>query len=404
MNDKHDHKHDHHGHDHDHDHDHDHGHKHGDVKLPMKEASAPVAPAVIPERAQEDAGSAALSEALRSSFAIVKILMILLVIAFFASGIFTVGSQQKAIILRFGKPVGTGPDQLLGPGLHWSFPSPIDEVVKISVGELNEVRSNAGWYATTPEAEATGQEGEPLPSLNPANDGYVITSDGNIIHARATLRYRIADPLKFTMSYVGASNVLQNIVNEALFFAASQFTVDQALTQDRLGFQEKVLGRVRQVADERQLGITIEQGDVRVIAPRYTKTAFDAALSAEIERRKAIEDANAYAGRVLSTAEGEANALVNAGETDKARLTQAIAAEAQYYQNQLPHYKSNPELFMARVQTETLSRVMTNVQAKFILPQRADGKTREVRVNLNREPKVPVAPEDQAKAQQQQNR
>jgi modulator of FtsH protease HflK len=395
MSDKHDHKHDHHGHDH------DHGHSHGDIKLPVKETVAP-APAPIPERAQEDAGSAALSEALRSSFAIVKVLMILLVIAFFASGIFTVGSQQKAIVLRFGKPVGTGPDQLLGPGLHWSFPSPIDEVVKISIGELNEIRSNSGWYATTPEAEATGQEGDPMPSLSPANDGYLITSDGNIIHARATLRYRIADPLKFTMNFVQATNVLQNIVNEALFFTASQFTVDQALTTDRLGFQEKVLARARQVVDERQLGVTIEQGDVRVIAPRYTKSAFDAALSAEIERRKAIEDANAYAGRILSTAEGEANSRINAGQTDRARLTQAVAAEAQYYKNQLPHFQSNPELFMARVQSETLSRVMTNVEDKVFLPRRADGKPRELRLLLNREPKAPVAPEDAAKAQQQQ--
>ena len=394
MSDKHDHK-------HDHDHGHKHDHDHGEIKLPLKETPAAV-PAPIPERAQEDAGSAALSEALKSSFAIVKVLMVLLVIAFFASGIFTVGSQQKAIILRFGKPVGLGPDQLLGPGLHWSFPKPIDEVVKISIGELNEVRSTSGWYATTAEAEATGQEGEPNPSLSPATDGYLITSDVNIIHARATLRYRIADPLKFTMNFVQASNVLQNIVNEALFFTASQYTVDQALTTDRLGFQEKVLARARQVADERQLGVTIEQGDVRVIAPRYTKSAFDAALSAEIERRKAIEDANAYAGRILSTAEGEANSRINAGQTDRTRLTQAVAAEAQYYKNQLPHFQSNPDLFMARVQSETLSRVMTNVEDKIFLPQRVDGKPREVRLLLNREPRTPVAPEDAAQAQQQQ--
>src|SRR5688572_9182308 len=108
MSDKHDHHH------HDHDHDHDHGHKH-DINLPLKKQVEPPPPPA-PERAQEDAGSLALAEALRSSFAIVKILMVILVLAFFASGIFTVSSQQRAIKLRFGKPVGTGPDQLLGPG------------------------------------------------------------------------------------------------------------------------------------------------------------------------------------------------------------------------------------------------------------------------------------------------
>jgi membrane protease subunit HflK len=396
MSDKHDHKHDHHGHDHDQDH--DHGHSRGNIQL--KAPTAAPTPTPEPEQAREDAGSTALSEALRSSFLVVKVVMLVLVIYFLASGVFTVTSQQKAIKLRFGKPVGVGAEQLLGPGLHWAFPSPIDEVVKIPINEIQEVRSTAGWYAITPEAEAAGQEPEANPSLSPATEGYTITSDGNIIHARATIRYRVADPLKYYLDFSNASNVVQNIINEALFFASSQFTVDQALTTDRLRFQETVIAKVRQVVDERGLGITVEQGDVRVVPPRYTKASFDAALSAEIERRKAIDDANAYAGRVLSTAEGEANSVINAGQSDRTRLTQAIAAEAQYYQNQLPHYQGNPELFMARVQSETLARVMTNVEDKIFLPDRADGKARELRLLLNREPKKPVAPEDQAKAQQ----
>ena len=35
-----------------------------------------------------------------------------------------VNPQQKAIILRLGKPVGEGEKALLGPGIHWSFPPP----------------------------------------------------------------------------------------------------------------------------------------------------------------------------------------------------------------------------------------------------------------------------------------
>src|SRR5688572_32631735 len=127
----------------------------------------------------EETGSRALAEALRSSFVIVKILMVGLVIVFFFSGIFTVPSGERAIVLRFGKPVGVGEQQLLGPGLHWSFPSPIDEVVRIPTGEIQSVRSTAGWYQTTPEEEAAGNEQPRSSTLNPAVDGYTLTSDGN---------------------------------------------------------------------------------------------------------------------------------------------------------------------------------------------------------------------------------
>jgi hypothetical protein len=51
----------------------------------------------------EDAGTQALAEALRSSFFIVQIIMVALVLVFLGSGFFTVGPQEKAIILRLGQ-------------------------------------------------------------------------------------------------------------------------------------------------------------------------------------------------------------------------------------------------------------------------------------------------------------
>src|SRR5664279_1258389 len=147
--------------------------------------------------ATDDAGSHALAEALGSSFAIVKIVMVLMVVAFFCSGFFTVGPQEKAVILRFGKPVGEGQKALLTSGLHWSLPYPIDEVVRIPITEIQKVSSNNGWYFTTPESELSGEEMPAGASLNPAVDGYVITADRNIIHVRATLSYHIEDPIKY---------------------------------------------------------------------------------------------------------------------------------------------------------------------------------------------------------------
>src|SRR5437763_14277340 len=86
------------------------------------EGGTPPPPPANPNPAMiEETGSRALAEALRSSFVIVKILMVGLVVLFFFSGIFTVPPGERAIVLRFGKPVGIGEQQLLTPGLHWSF-------------------------------------------------------------------------------------------------------------------------------------------------------------------------------------------------------------------------------------------------------------------------------------------
>src|SRR6266498_2654352 len=117
---------------------------------------------------QVDTGSEALAEALRGSFRVLQIVMVLLVVLFLGSGMFTVGPSEKAIILHLGKPVGEGNQALLGAGWHWAWPYPIDEVVKVPITEIQQLRSTIGWFAQTPEQEAMDQEPPAGNSLNPA--------------------------------------------------------------------------------------------------------------------------------------------------------------------------------------------------------------------------------------------
>ncbi len=341
-------------------------------------------PSGAPPAAVEDTGSQALAEALRSSFAIIRVIMVVLVIAFFASGVFTVPSQEKAIVLRFGKPVGTTPeDQLLGPGLHWSFPYPIDEVVRIPMSQVQTVFSTTGWYATTPEAEATRTEPEPGPSLNPAADGYTLTSDGNIIHVRMALRYRVNNPLNYSLDFVNASNVVLNALDNALIHASAEFTVDQALRTSVVAFKERILAHVRQLVDQQGLGITIEDATLQPLAPRQVKKAFDDVISADNDRSKAINEAEGYANGIRNRADADAKMIVNAGKSEANRLVQRAAADAQYFQDTLPYYQRNQQLFLSRLQTETLERILTNAQDKIL---RLDDGQRRMWLLLNREP------------------
>lgn len=369
------------GHDHDHDPAHDHG------------LARPAAPGPPPPPAPdhpEDAGAQALSDALRSSFVIVRVLLAALIVYFLASGVFTVGSQERAIILRFGEPVRRGGSVELGPGLHFAFPYPVDEVVKMQVDRLQTAQSTAGWYAVTPEQEAANEVPEAGPSLNPAAEGYAVTGDGNIIHARATLRYRITEPLKFFFNFQDGAAVMTNVANNAILFAAAQYPVDDALRRDVAGFKEKVLARANALVTAHDLGVTLEPSDVVTIPPRQVRGEFDAVLSAEAERAKAMSEAQGHASRVVNEARGEAAARINTGETDRNRLVQSVAAEAQKFASLLPEYQKNPGFFRRRLQTETLQRVMTNATDKFFLPLSADD---QLRLQLNREPpKRPAAP------------
>jgi membrane protease subunit HflK len=343
-----------------------------------------LAPAPPPDT-PVDAGSQALSEALRSSFLIVKFVMVLLVLLFLFSGFFTVGPQERAIILRFGRPQGEGEKALLGPGLHWSFPYPIDDHETVSIAGLQHVSSTVGWYAVTPEQMLAGVEPPAGPTLNPIVDGYVLTADANIIHTRATLTYRIDEPIRYVFGFVNASNAVQNALDSALLFAASRFKVDEILTRDIAGFQEAVRRHATRLAEMQDLGIVIEQCAVRSTYPRQLKQPFDRVTTAEQDRGKVLNAARSDENQVTNKAGADANTIINLAQSDRARLVSDMAAQAERFQEILPKYQRYPTLFVEQRLTETLGRVLTNVQDKIFLADSAGGKSRELRLLLNRE-------------------
>jgi membrane protease subunit HflK len=357
--------------DHSHPHD-DHGHPH-------------------PPEMPVDSGSQALTEALRSSFNIVRVVMFLLVVVFFVHGIFQVKPNERAIILHFGKPRGEGTKALLGPGLHWSYPYPIDEVQKVSVTGVQKVESSVGWYATTREQELAGTEPPAGATLNPALDGYTITADANIIHVRSTLTYHVVDPVRYVFGFVAASNIVENALNNAIVYASANFKVDDILTKDKAGFQAAIEKRAIELLDKENVGVAVDQCDVQTTWPRQqnVKMAFAAVLSAQLDRDRLLQDASTYTNQVLTAAAASSNSIVNLAEAQRVQYVSDISSRATNFLSILPWYKTNANLFVQQRFNETMGRVLTNLQEKIYVPERLDGKTRELRLLLNSEPPKP---------------
>ena len=68
----------------------------------------------------------------------------------------------------------------------------------------------------------------------------------------------------------------------------------------------------------------------------------------------------------------------------------AVVSDAGAFIKLLPRYESNPNLFAQLELSKAMAQVLTNVQDKIFLPQRADGKPREIRLQLNRAPPQPT--------------
>jgi membrane protease subunit HflK len=286
-----------------------------------------------------DHASKSLSEALRISFFVLKIIMVLLVVIFLASGFRTVGSDERALVLQFGEIRGVGEERLLGPGLHWVFPYPIQEIVRIPVEKQVNLAIDNFWYYQRPSEllpEGPMDLDRPGRTLNPIRDGYCITrgseqnpreesdrgSDYGIVHCKWQVVYNIDDPERFFRNVFVAdikpgdiyfdvikasvSGLIDSVISDAVVSTMVKYTIDDVLFLSQGSIVDDVRRLSQQTLDEIEGGVKIESVQLSTTPrwPRQVDAAFQASIQASQASQQAIDEAKGYADNTLNEAAG----------------------------------------------------------------------------------------------------
>ena len=223
-------------------------------------------------------------------------------------------------------------------------------------------------------------------------DGYALTADGNIVHARATLTYRIEDPVALRVRFRRTPPTrCRTRWTTPCSMPPPHFTVDDILTRDVTGFSETVRKRVIELVEQQNLGIVVEQCVVQSMPPRQLKEAFDERAQGRGEAQQGAERSPQL--RKPGAEQGQRRRHSRAStpaESERARLVNECRSRGRAVSTSCcPNTKQNPDLFVQQRLTETLGRVLTNVQDKIFVPERPTGRPEELRLLLNREPPKP---------------
>ena len=323
----------------------------------------------------DDARTRALTEALQSSFKVVRVIMVILAVAFFGSGITKIDNNKQALHLRFGEYKKT-----LLPGLHWAWPYPIDEIVQIPVNENRTITSDVGWRT---EDEETPQNSM---SFQPTYDGYTLTGDGNTLHVKAEMNFSLdeksGDAIKaYEFGFSDVTGFLESVLDNAVYHAsAGRSTIDAYTKQSDL--RNAIERRVEKTISgiDSDLRIKINSLTLDVTVPLDVKPAFDAFLKVQQESQQKVATAKADAVSAIANALGQAKVIEGGGQTAANILLTSVRAEAKAFAEQRPYYEDNPGLFERRLVAETMQRVLTNAVDVFYLSGRTP------RIWLNRTP------------------
>jgi Cu+-exporting ATPase len=163
--------------------------------------------------------------------------------AYAASGLTQVGPDEVAVVRRFGRPL---PDDL-GPGLHWCWPWPVDEMSRL---QPDRVRAVEIGFRTNAPGVVPGALAWSSPHGNDGvrrvpEEAVMITGDGNLVELQGTLRYTITEPRAYLFGAEDPPAVLRSAAESVLREMAASRTFADLLTTDRARLHEEALERLR---------------------------------------------------------------------------------------------------------------------------------------------------------------
>ncbi len=393
-----------------------------------------------------DTASKSLTEALEVSFVILKVIMVILVIAFLASGFKTVNPDEKAIVLRFGKIRGTGDDRVLSSekSPYWILPYPIDEMIKIPAERTYNLNIDDFWYylSDNEKLQKTPPAIDPNQPLIPIRDGYCLTrsekredsdvkgNDYNLVHTKWEINYQIINPeLFFTKVQIpnkkvnditqdvfkeGLEPILRYVLEDVVVTTMVNYTIDEAIistSRIRDDVKERLQAKLREI-DSGVLVKTVQLESAEV--PRQVKKDFDLSMEASQNRSKAITDAerestnllNGTAGPVArklykalndkTTSDEELEALwaqlkgmaqkkLSDSEIYATTVVRNAEASANYLKSLLPEYRKNPDIVISKLYYDMLQKVYENAEEIIAVNNKTGASGSEMWILLNRD-------------------
>ncbi|MHC5023915.1 MAG: hypothetical protein ACYTGG_08380, partial [Planctomycetota bacterium] len=146
-----------------------------------------------------DPANQSLADALRLSFRVLQLVILVLVVLFIFSGLKTVEEDESGVLSRWGRIVEVGGERSLAPGLHYSWlPYPAGEFILFQVSNRATNVGNAFWPDLRGQSrEAALERARVSDPMRPGADGYVLTRDGDLAHIRLAARYTVDNPVAY---------------------------------------------------------------------------------------------------------------------------------------------------------------------------------------------------------------
>ena len=259
------------------------------------------------------------------SFFITGIVVLIAIWGF--AGFYTVKELEEGVILRLGKYHTT-----VKPGLGWR-PVGIDTLQKVNVTQLQEVR-------------VTGE---------------MLSKDINVIQIEIGIQYRINNAKDYLFKVLTPEETLKQAAESALRQVVGNTDVDDILTTEKEKVRISVTEELEQVLQPYKTGLKVVQVTLeKARPPQQVNDAFEEVNRATQDKKKFVQDAEAYRNKELPLARAEGEKIKQQASAYDAQVVAKANGEVERFKQLLPQYLAAPDVTRERLYIEAVEEVLSN--------------------------------------------
>ncbi len=287
-------------------------------------------------------------------------IIILAVVIFIATGLYTVNPEEVGVIQRFGKYLST-----TQPGLHFKIPFGVDKLTKIKV---KLVFKEEFGFRTLQAGVRTKYSSQ---SYN--HEAIMLTGDLNIADVEWIVQYRIKDPVKYMFKVRNVEETMRDVSESVIREVVGDRSVDEVIVLNRKEIADKSLVMLQQQLDIYEAGLEIVTINLQnVNPPEAVQPAFNNVNSAKQEKERIINEAWQKYNQVIPEAEGRAKRTIEEAEGFAVNRVNRANGDANRFIQIYNTYRYSKTVTKKRLYLEMMEKVLPKVEKKYIIDDEAN--------------------------------
>lgn len=280
-------------------------------------------------------------------------ILTLAALAYAATGIYTVGTDQRALVRRFGRVVIEQSE----PGLHFGLPWGLDRIDLVKPSETKTVTVGAAGSADRTLGAA------PVDSR-----AQFLTGDQNLVNVQATVQYSMDDPTQYLFSAVDPDRIVARAAEAAITATLADQSIDTVLTSGKHVLAIVIKNKLQERLSTYELGVEIRSVNLTELAPPpQVADAFTKAASARSDRERLVLESRTYANEKLAQARSESQEATDKAHAAHDRAIDLSRSDADRFGKLLYEYHKAPAVTATRMYLETMAEIIPKFRSKILI-------------------------------------